>query len=764
MSQGLSEDDARNRLAGDIFTQKYNKFNSEIPKLGSAIEDLKNKQAEYEKLYFPDGNIRLDNTEVSQKWQELVKTRQAYETQKKEYEGEKLKLDDPNTQEKEIQQYKMLGSSYYGNQIFDNTIRSVARGLAGITASTELKEDKPYWNQVEHNDKMIKNNVDLQIAQIRAADGGDGGTGGGGAAMVVDPFTGQLTAVENAAPKTKVSKMTEAEKKLAQLNNPDYRGMQKLPQDIPIVQKLADDKRTVDDLSVRSGMRFVTSALSEDLSGFGGVLLQQLKAKHDQGKFWGEQAVEYTTGSTKAVDANFQNAMTSFKNKYGEEYQQFLDKSSVKTPTYGSIYNFLVSKAQNVFDKGLINPANLADAKAARESSEENAKVLENINNDYKVIGNTLLQKVLTPEEYAVLVTVDNDGYKRIKTKQEIQEDYAKASEVSRQPNPAWDGRYGSQYIDVYRDPGTMKRLKPFVGDNYNKTITALNTTLAKQSAQLYTLQDEKLLSQPKMISYTEDPTVQGEVAESAINTIFSLENIADLGGKEDKKPNVSSIDYTQLVGKNGSKTDAYDVVKELYNYSTSGNRGLTTITYMQFDPTYDNIGNPGVKAYNIRFDSNAVIKDLRSTFKENPSKLAIIDKIATDGLTIRTPVQAPGFLSEYGPVERQFQTTMSYESPTWLKPYTSYTINKYEDQYIIRGNFTYKDEMGNPKTVDFGEMKVPYNGSFQSIKKMMDSYIFGQINIAEEKYKNSQKALQKQAPGMFLPKADAENRVRNQF
>jgi hypothetical protein len=44
-----------------------------------------------------------------------------------------------------------------------------------------------------------------------------------------------------------------------------------------------------------------------------------------------------------------------------------------------------------------------------------------------------------------------------------------------------------------------------------------------------------------------------------------------------------------------------------------------------------------------------------------------------------------------------------------------------------------------------------------------MQSYIFGQIKIAEDKYTKAQKTLQKQAPDSFLSKSDAEKRVRNQ-
>jgi len=105
----------------------------------------------------------------------------------------------------------------------------------------------------------------------------------------------------------------------------------------------------------------------------------------------------------------------------------------------------------------------------------------------------------------------------------------------------------------------------------------------------------------------------------------------------------------------------------------------------------------------------------------------------------------------------------MSYESPAWLKPYASYSINKINDEYVISGSFNYKDEMGNTQESTFPEMRVPYNGSFESISKMMDSYIFGQINLAESRYINAQKTLQKQAPSRFLPKSEAEKFVRNQ-
>lgn len=759
MQQGLSEEDARNNLANDVFMQKYNRFTNEIPKLNSAIEDLNTKQAEYEKIYFPDGQIRMDGSDVSQKWQQMVKTRQEYEAQKREFENEKLKLDDPATQQKEINQYKMLGSSYYGNQILDNSLRSIARGIAGITASREIKEDKAYWNQVEHNDKMIDNNVKLQIAQMRIDAKDDDGSGSPG----VDPVTGEIVA-PNPSPKTKVGKMTEAEKKLAALNNPNYKGQQILPQQVPIFQRLADDKKTADELSVYSGINFITSTLSGDISGFGGVLLQELKNKHDQGSFWGNQATEYTSGTSTANNANFQKAMDSFKTKYGSEYQEFLNKSASKTPTYASIYNFLVSKSQEVMDKGLINVNNLAAATDSRRLMEDNSKIVQNINNDYKIIANNILEKYLGPEAYSILVTVDNDGYKRIKTKQEINAEYEKASQVYSRPNPSYDGRFGSPYVNSYTDPITMKKLAPYVGNNYDSLVKGMNNTLAKQAPTLYSLNDDKELSQPKLISYTEDPSVQGEIAEKAINAVFSLENIADLAGKEDKKPNLSSIDYTKLGGK---KEAVYDVVKELYNFTSSAGRGNTSITYMQFDPTYDNTSSPNTRAYNIRFDSKAVIGELRSVFKENINgKLDIVNKIASDGLTIRTPMMAPGFLTEYDARERKFQQEMFYETPEWMKQYASYSINKYQDGYVIRGGFTYKDEMGNPVTVDFskdGEMKVPYNGSFQSTIKMLDSYIFGQIAIAQKKYDEAQKRLKQQAPGSFLPKSDAEKRVRNQ-
>jgi hypothetical protein len=765
MKQGLSEEDARNSLANDIFTQKYNKFSAEIPKLNSAIQDLTTKQAEYEKIYFPDGQIRMDGSDVSQKWQQMVKTKQAYESQKKEFETEKLKLDDPNNQQKEISQYKMLGSSFYGNQILDNSLRSIARGLAGITASKEVKEDKAYWNQIEHNDKVMDNNTKLQIAQMRIdAQDNDGGS------PVIDPTTGEILS-PNPSPKTKVAKMTEAEKKVAQLNAPDYRGLDTLPRSRPIFKQLAEDKAIADNLSVYSGTNFISSALSTDISGFGGVLLKELRDKHDNGNLWGEQATEYTNGTSKANNANFQAAITAFKNKYGSEYQEFLTKSSIKTPTYGSIYNFLISKSQEVMDKGLLSATKLEEASSARENMQHNSKIVENINNDYKKIGGTILQKILNPQAYSVLVTVDKEGYKRLKTKEEVAKDYSDASKIVGN-RPGMSGRFDPYNVTpgggviqtmttpIYADPAKAKALEPYLGDNYDKQLNLINTALVKQAPKLYTLEDDKELSQPHLISYTEDPSVQGEVAEKAINTIFTLQNIADLAGKEDKDPKRSSIDYTALGGK---KEDVYSVVKELYNFSTSAGRGLTTITYKQFDPTYDDKSGSNVKAYNIRFDQKAVISDLRSTFKENPTKLAIIDKIASDGLTIRTPIMAPGFLTEYGPVERSFQSKMSYESPEWLKPYTSYTINKYESGYVINGNYTYKDEMGNPKTVDFGEMKVPYNGSFQSINQMMKSFIFGQIKLAEDKYTKAQKTLQQQAPSSFFSKADAEKRVRNQ-
>lgn len=771
-NMGLTEQQARDNIAENIFTENYAKIATGISTLDAGIKQREKELGAYEKTYFPDGQIRMDETAVSQKWQQMAVAIESYKRQMQELERQKLNYDTPANRDKEIKNLRDLGYNYYSQDILDRSLKGVARGIAGIASAQEVSDDKAYWSQVAHNDRQDALANAVRVAQIREGDGS-----GGGGSFTINPETGEITFTggggnNSSKDKATGSKMTEAEKKLQEANRPQFEGLQSLPANVNPAERVYIARQRAQDQSVSTALSFVDGVLNSDIGSFSGNLLSGLRDKYKAGQFWGVKAIEYTDGTTNASNTQFQQSMTAFKQKYGAEFDEWVKTKENSTGnTYAQIYSFLLQKAEGAYE-------NLpADKKAqfaeSRIAYEQNSQLERQIDNDAREVGTAILQTVVNPEEQQVLITEEksNTGanFKRLKTKAELQDEYeqvtTRRNAIEFKPVYGRDDM-GVRTITEYKveDPAAFQalteeanKLKKYI-DGYDKTVGKLNDLITRQMPTLFSTQSDKALSQYNMFSYQMKSDVTGELAEQAIPMVLSDQNLRDLEGNVDKKPERATIDYTQY----GPKKDKVNtVIRTLAGIAKSANIGNTTLTYMQSDPTYRPIkGEAPAKAYNVKFDYNAVIDNLRSTYKDDAEALAIIDNITKYGLTVRTSMPVPGDLNEYEPVERFYQSKKHYKTPEWLSKDFTYEIKpNYDGSGYTVYNINYKvfDKEGNrvdgPKMDD---INIGYNGSFQQIQRQLNGYLFQVIGQSKKTYDQANKNGQKSNPNIYMSRDKA--------
>jgi hypothetical protein len=787
----MSEDDARNEIAKGIFQENYKYYSNSIGKLDEGIK-VKDDQIEaYIKKYFPDGKILIDGSEVSQGYQQLVSNKAQYEKERKEYQDEKGKLDDPNTANTQIDLYKKMGHAYFGKTYLENTLKGIARNMAAITASTETKTDEPYWNLVAHNDKQQQMQTSIAVANINKFGSADGTVGSSGVTFGVNPVTGDIEMVGDVVPhpSQKAAKETEAEKAIREANTPDYVGIQYRPKKVSPVDQLYNSRKQANNQSIGMGLKFIESTLREELGGFAPNLLKRISEQHlsglnNSGKqimtpgLSGKVALEYTEGKSPLGGGAGSEQVASFqkfKEKYGKEFDEWLTKKTNGTATYMNIFAFLLDRANDKFDRGLVDDSKKQEIYQYKNLMNKNVEIINQIDDQAKQLGSYVIPKVLSPNDVNLLTKLDeNGGFRRMKTLDEIKEEYADAGSVVGRTTVAGavGGMAGAgaipQTITTYKNPQLKKALEPYITEiGYQTKLGSVNDQIIRQMPSLFTTAADNPLIQYGVFNLKDLAAQQGEVAEKGINMLFSPKILSDLTADIDTAPEKAAIDYTQY---SSNKEAVNTVVNQLKNYFYSADKGNTTIRFGQFDPTYRGDDKETAKAYTLYFDAS-VLSKLKSEYsaKNAPSyateALAAIKNIEQNGLTVRTSLELPGVMAEYDVFERTLQDKGFYESPAWMNKDFNYTISKNHDDsgYIATGKYHYLDEEGKVREMPLGDMSFQGRASFKSITETIDKYIFSQIALAKSKYEQAQEK-KKQSGAQYMTRAEADAFITSQI
>jgi hypothetical protein len=581
------------------------------------------------------------------------------------------------------------------------------------------------------------------------ADGDEDGGGGGGKGK-----TGAGT-----------GKMSEADKKRAIANNPTSTGYQVVPEPKDKLKTFWDNYNLLHEIMVDNGSSFLENILSKEFNSAGasaslGNLIKEIREKKANNQFTDLATLTDPAKANAAPDSPLTRAFKRFNELYntpqtegGEtdfgKYLTEIGKSADKA-TFSDVYGFLFKKANSEFDTGksamdtetIVKLSNYLD-KIAK------GKELQTIfDRDQKTVETGVLTNVVSAlknkkytddfyREFTIdpndIVVTDDDGFKRIKSKEELLQEYNTLRstndiigyDTSTSTSPT-TGITTTSQIPVYRNSRRLGILKGII-DNIDDISNTVKTLVSDQlSANKFTL-DDKTLSTFGSYILQDFSDVDGEIAEQAIVRLLSDQNLIMSGGDNAAKDAINVEQFKTFV-KDSNKADIQSAIKEIANSATvTGGGWNNAVEYRQFTE------DPGDKrkAYVIKFDG-AKLDDLFKKYSNakgdsyNPSKAGTIQYIKENGLMIRTNDPIPGSLSEYGLQERYHQANGYYETPAFFDNLFKFRIDKTsKGEYVVSSDSYYnvKDpNTGEVKQMPLGGIEFPPTASFTGAIELLQT------------------------------------------
>ena len=622
-------------------------------------------------------------------------------------------------------------SKVFSDMILERDLRSIAKGVGTLAQSSEVKSDDAYWKKLEHLRGMEQLEINRMKAIAGMSDGDSGGGSGGG--------TGGGG-----------RKLTEAEKLLAKTNTPTYEGLQAVPKDEgKPLPRFYNNLNMIYDAMMDAGIKGIGEMLGEEFSKGGpaaiSVLTNFLVKKKQEGKFF-DEAIEINKGTGPEAEA-----MRQFIKVYKEDITPYLSKAGKFGPndpiSYGDVYDFLLNRSYIQYDsqKEVFGDAKKIELLRNSFGQIEQLKQLADIyENDKQTLEDKVYSQadiILGPDKYDVslLFKTDANGYKRLITKNELNDIYA-AKRLEMQKELGAKGFYNRD--DVARST----RMANVVND-YDKIEETLNKYVGEGlTANKFTLSKEAL-SQFGTYYLPFRSDVPGEVAENSIAMLLSDANLSV--GKDNTK---NAIDLVPLLGTDdlsqGDVDAARKVLAQLASDLKNPDSGYSgTVQFKQF--TGDRADNR--KEYVIRIDSKK-LQDQADFYEKKDNRTnedlvigSIYRRIIKEGgVSVRTNDPIPGGTGEYNVLERYYQSRNKYTSPEMAKDLYQFTILKkvgdqgYElspDSYYMVKNPT----TGAPEKINLTGIDFPPQSSFLGLAAETTNYIIARIEAYTKKLQQQQ-------------------------
>jgi len=747
MGRGFTLDQSKKELATDFYERDLKYLTNQRDNTVKDQQIVKLKIAEYDKRNSVQGGLSEQEAADAAS---LLMTESLNENSITNLNSQIRDLSDPKKMQATINSYYNGKSGVISTQLLEGSLRSISSAMGTLTESREYKADEYYWKKMEHAIKIQELEINRMKAQtdlLKAQ--GETGTP-----------TGQTG--------VKTGKLTEAEKKVIIANTPTDAGLQTVPE-----SKEAQLKTMWDNMNenfngmVENGVKVSEEILGSTFNSGNasiGNLLTVIRDKKLNNQFT-DEAVELT--STK--DTPDTRAFKRFNELYNtaasgtkSEFQTYLETSGKKPgdkTTYGDVYGFLLNKSTKTFNdlksampvdqfirvNGYFN--RISAGKQLNDIFQGDQKKIET-----DVIGN--LEKVLASKEYTdafyrkfkidpnQIIVTDDDGFKRIKFKDELQQELAalKADnpilyyDTSTSVNPT-TGATTTSRVPVYKNESKIRSLTGII-DNIGDIASEINKVVEDRiTANVFTL-DDKRLSSFRSYTLQDLGDQKGEIAEQAIARLMSNDMLIMSGNSTD------GIDLGYYKVGKADSDDVKQVVNELAtSVKTTGNAWNNSIEYKQFSGER----NDKRKAYVVKFDAgniDGLIKKYSTESTNDPGKVSVLQKIKEEGLTIKTSEPIPGGLGLYGIIERFNQANRYIISPPDASDYYSYRVDKTVDNnYILSPNSYYivaNPNTGAPIKMPLSGLEFPQGASFQAISELLDGYIKSQIESAQNQLKRN--------------------------
>lgn len=736
MGRGFTFDQARKELANDFYERDLSYLTNQRDAIVKDQRLVLAKIEEYKKRNSIQGGLsEQDNQDAESLGMTFSQNKAALDLLNKDIR----ELSDPQKMESTIKRYYNGKSGIISQELIQNSLKSISSAMGTLTESREYKADEYYWKKMEHAIKIQEleiNKIKAQAELLKAQGGEDGGLKGP---------TG-----------IKTGKLTEAEKKVMVANTPMDAGTEKLPEDAPSKLKtfwdnMNENYNGIVENGIAASEELLASTFNTGNTTIGN-LLRIIRDKKLNNQFT-DEAVEFIskvdnpdTRPFKRFNELYNTAAANTKSEF-QTYLESVGKKSGDKVTYGDVYGFLFDKTTKVFKdvqsampvdqfikiNGYFN--NIADGNElakifTNDQKKVESEVLTNISNEINKNGYN--------ETY--LIATDDDGFRRLRTKEELQADLAYftanndkiGKKVIKGTMAAGPGISVTTdvVVDEYRYENQIKAVTKIL-DNIDDISSTVNKLVSDQlTANKFTL-DDKTLSSFRAYTLQDLGDQKGEIAEQAISRLMSPDLLVMSGNPND------AVDLNYYKTKNAGTDDVKEIVNELASsVKTTGNAWNNSIEYRQFS----GIRGDKRKAYVIKFDASNIdglIKKYSAEATLDSGKIDVLQKIKQEGLTVRTSEPIPGGLGLYGIIERYNQANGYIESPASAKDqYYFYRVDKKSDNnYKLSENSYYfvpDPNTGAPTKMPLGGLEFPQGASFKSIKELLDGYVRERILSAQ--------------------------------
>jgi hypothetical protein len=755
-NNGVPLQNAKQQLAESSFLQQRKYVNTQYD---AALTSYNTNKDLLDKLIKKNNDSFIPGSEEYKEYARLKTITDNYKSAYEKYADEKSEYTD-DKKEAKVNDLVMQGWGPYANDVLDRSLRSIASGMAGLTASREVKKDDAYWEGVRHSEKLIdqeqnsrKLDIDERELNMKATgvlDASGNATGlGGGTTTSGAPGRGK--------------KLSEEEIKVLKANAPKFIGPENLP-DAGNLDKTKTFQNIKSDLitsMVAVGHSLIDGVLGEefekDFKGGLKTITQKLMQKRTS-KTMSDEVVEFQK-RTNVLDQTEQDAFDRFKTLYGDDFNKFVKASHATGPaTYADMQGFLYQKALGKFNDGVTNK--VFSSKKLHELGKyvEGYNVLNDLNGKLDVQQKQIEDAMFNSGKIDKnLITLDADGYKRLMTKEELKKKYEEANTTIGYQQGSQPGGFGmgtfSQPIPITKNPQLAKQLGSLL-QNYDIIYKKVNEQTYKDLPSFYFTMDENDLKQFKNFSLLDLKNPVGEVAETAISELLADPNISSIGTENaTNPPNISIRDYDELSGSNDKVASKYlqDAVTLLRgNWKSFDNN---VVEYNQFS----GVRGDDRKKFVVRFGDglSSLIKDYTGKDATDDEKMMAfyLKQIQIKGLTIRpeNTQKIAGNLDEYGVRERYFQKVGKYDSPKMFNDLFQYTIRTKADGtgYQLNEDAKYyvKDtKTGDPVPIPLTDFTFPPESSYQSISRIIEDYVMGEIKTSEDRHSAYKKLLETSA------------------